>query len=206
MRAESKPTAILRASLLAATMCLAPFAIAEVSPDPPEQPVQEPELPTPELPDVELAQVIGPPPTLTPVELQWRILPTDPAVTDTPVFVRVRCTPAFGPSDATRYDFPWPALRGTVHLSGPSHCTASAYYWTPSGTTPESGVYRYSEGTPALPVDPLMPAPELLPAGMETPNMQCATGTQRCVISRLQIATKARDGVRVRSCSCVLAE
>lgn len=202
----------LLAALLIVLAGLSAFpeeAPKEVFPEPPgTQPPDPPEFPTP-LPEPEIVTPPEAPPVLIPVEVEWSIPRTDPEVPDILRFVSVYCGTEADPYLFGRWDFGQPGTRGIVELPVPATCHAVAYYQEPSSDpkNPYSGTYRYSEPSPAVLIDPLKPAaPELLPAGMETATLRCAASTQRCVTSRLQTSTKTRDGVRVRSCSCLLVD
>lgn len=206
-------------AILAMLCVLAPVAshAQEATPVEPPTPVLEPGQQPPDPPVVPdpppEPDIVSPPEAvvpLYPVVVAWKIADPDAALADTHRWTSVYCgRSAAHPYGLGRWDFPRPATSGTVELPGPAACTAVLYYFVPSPEAkfPTDGLYRYSDAAAAVQVDPLKPvAPELLPVGMETPTLRCAAATQRCTTSRLQTSTKTRDGVRTRTCSCVLVE
>lgn len=195
MRSAWESTAILLALVLAVPVAMAQDAGSE---PPLEQPTQEPQPPPLELPAPEVVQPPEAPPVLIPVTVEWSIPRTDPEVADDLRFVSVWCGTKEDVYKYGRWDFTQPGTRGVVELEGPSYCAAVAYYF-------HDGAYRYSDMSPAVQVDPLQPAaPELMPAGMETPRYVCQTGTVRCTVNALQSVTATRQAVRTRNCTCLL--
>lgn len=191
-------------AILVISCALAPALVhaEEVKPAEPPPPALEPGQQPPDPPVLPEPEIVTPPeapPILFPVTVEWSILDPDPAVSDDLRFVAVYCGTSADPYKFGRFDFAQPGTRGVINLPAPAQCMAVAYYF-------HDGAYRYSEPSAAVLVDPLKPAaPELvLPVGMETSALRCATGTQRCQTNSLQTKTSTRPAVRTRSCICIL--